>query len=280
MMTSVLMAEEQMLCMKQYALDERIKYTITISQSEPTTITFPSGIDAISLANVCTEMANPKEAKQMVAMMSYMEGKNFLTVRALQQSGKAGMNVVYKGKTYIINLEIGQNAVRSVKFYESGGSFYSCDRSRKLVNSEDLLSLLDRAKLYDLMAKQRPDLTEQIESAYPMKKTEIDGISILLEQVVRFEEEDTLIFRFRLTNKTLNPYYYLPQKLSVRVGQCVYTASVSDASGIVPPSSESIGYFGITGRPNGGRANISAKSDFSLIITKAPNAYQLVPVKK
>ena len=60
------------------------------------------------------------------------------------------------------------------------------------------------------------------------------------------------------------------------MGQNVYFASIADASGIVPPKTSTVGYFAITGTPRGGRANLSVKNFFSVVVPRVERDAKLV----
>ncbi|MEO6750839.1 MAG: hypothetical protein ABIZ04_02775 [Opitutus sp.] len=63
---------------------------------------------------------------------------------------------------------------------------------------------------------------------------------------------------------------------SDRVGAHVYYASIADASGIIPPHASTTGYVAITGTPRGGRANLSVKNGFSIIVPRVERDAKLV----
>ena len=92
----------------------------------------------------------------------------------------------------------------------------------------------------------------------------------------RFDPEDTLVFRLRFENAGNKEVVYQPQLLAVRIGDDVYYASIADASGIVPPKATTTGFFAISGSPNGGRANLSVKNAFSVIVTRVTRDAKLV----
>ena len=97
-----------------------------------------------------------------------------------------------------------------------------------------------------------------------------------IEEVFRFDPEDTLVFRVRIESTGEREVVYQPQRLAVRVGQDVYYASISDASGIVPPKASTSAFFAITGTPRGGRANLSPKNAFSIIVPRLERDAKLV----
>jgi len=60
------------------------------------------------------------------------------------------------------------------------------------------------------------------------------------------------------------------------VGSQVYYASIADASGIIPPKATTTGYFAITGTPVGGRANLSIKNRFNIIVPRVERDAHLI----
>jgi hypothetical protein len=97
-----------------------------------------------------------------------------------------------------------------------------------------------------------------------------------VEEVFRFDPEDTLVFRVRFENHGETELYYLPQRLAARVGINVYYPAIVDASGIVPPKGATTAYFAITGTPTGGRANLSVKNTFSIVVSRVDRDAKLI----
>jgi len=97
-----------------------------------------------------------------------------------------------------------------------------------------------------------------------------------LKRFFRFDPEDTLVFRLRIESTGDKEVIYQPQRLAVRVGQAVYYASISDASGIVPPKASTAAFFAVTGTPRGGRANLSVKNAFSIIVQRVERDAKLI----
>jgi len=99
---------------------------------------------------------------------------------------------------------------------------------------------------------------------------------VTVEEVFRFDPEDTLVLRLRFENAGDSEVVYEPQRLAARVGQNVYYASIADASGIIPPKAMTTGFFAITGTPRGGRANLSIRNDFSVVVPRVERDVKLV----
>jgi hypothetical protein len=255
---------------KQFPLDERTVYEIPIGQGVPTTLMFPSAISAIEGANVSSNPETPAPV-----LLSYTPGQYFFSVRALTPGAKGAVNVVWRNRTFVIRFQEGAAPYGSVTFYEDDFSGRN-HAMQKRVTPEVLLGLLDRAKDYRLIESQYPEAVQQIEHAEPGSVSYYKDFQVTVDEVFRFDPEDTLVFKLRLENKGDTEIYYQPQRLAVRVGQNVYYASIVDASGIIPPKAVTTAYFAVTGSPTGGRANLSIKNDFNLIVMRVERDAKLI----
>lgn len=255
---------------KQFPLDDRTVYQIAIGRDVPTTLMFPSALTAIEGANVTTtaDTAAP-------VMLAYTPGQNFLSVRALEKGAKGAINVVWKQRTFVIRLTESAEPFGSVTFYDD----VVAGRSRTLqkrVSPEVIVGLLDRAKAFFLIAQQYPEAAQQIEHVTPGNVCFYRGFKVIVEEAFRFDPEDTLVFKLRFENESSAPIYYQPQRLAARVGVNVYYPSIVDASGIVPPEAATTAYFAITGSATGGRANLSVKNNFSIVVTRVVRDVKLI----
>ena len=255
---------------KQFPLDERTVYEVPISRDLPTTLMFPSAISGLEGANVSASPDNPAPV-----LLAYTPGRYFFSVRALEANAHAGVNVIWKNKTYVIRFATSEQPYASVTFYEDELAGRSASLQRR-VTPEVLLGLLDRAKSFGLVQTQYPEAVQQIERTTPGSVSLYEDFKVTIEEVFRFDPEDTLVFRVRIESTGDKEVIYQPQRLAVRVGQDVYYASIADASGIVPPKATTAAFFAITGTPRGGRANISPKNAFSVIVPRVDRDAKLV----
>lgn len=255
---------------KQFPLDERTVYEVPISRDVPTTLMFPSAIMGLEGANVSASPDTPAPV-----LLAYTPGRYFFSVRALEPNAHAGVNVVWKNKTYVIRFTASDQPYGSVTFYEDEITGRSASFQRR-VTPEVLLGLLDRAKSFDLLQKQYPEAVQQIDHVTPGTVSYYRDFRVIVDEVFRFDPEDTLVFRLRLVSTGDKEVIYQPQRLAVRVGDDVYYASIVDASGIVPPKATTAAYFAITGTPRGGRANISVKNSFSVIVPRVERDAKLI----
>lgn len=255
---------------KQFPLDERVVYEIPISQDAPTTLMFPSALTAIEAAHVSADPATPAPV-----LLAYTPGRTFFSVRALEPAARAAVNVVWKNRTFVLRLAVSAEPYGSVTFYEDDLAGRSAALQRR-VTPEVLLGLLDRAKGFALIAGQYPEAAQQIERTTPGTVSYYRDFRATVEEVFRFDPEDTVVLRVRFENTGDSEVIYQPQRLAARVGTNVYYASVADASGIVPPKAATIGYFAVTGTPRGGRANLSVKNQFGVIVPRVEREAKLI----
>lgn len=255
---------------RQFPLDERTVYEIPISREAPTTLMFPSALTAIEAANVSASPETPAPV-----LLAYTPGRYFFSVRALEPQARAAVNVVWKNQTYVLRFAVGEAPFGSVTFYEDELAGRSAALHRR-VTPEVLLGLLDRAKGHALIVQQYPEAAQQIEHATPGSVSYYRDFRVTIEEIFRFDPEDTLVFRLRFENTGESEVVYQPQRLAARVGLNVYHAAIADASGLVPAKASTTGFFAITGTPRGGRANLSLKNHFSIIVPRVERDAKLI----
>jgi len=269
-MTPVLGASRSV---QSFPLDERTVYQIRVSEDQITTLMFPSAISALEGSGITLD---PKVSAPV--LLNYKEGSYFFSVRAMTDSASANLNVVWNRKTYVIQFKADREPMNSVTFYEGSSSMRKGSFNRPVPPSK-LVNLLDRAKSYHALAAQYPEVIQQIDHATPRRKMLYKDFEVSIEEIFRFDPEDTLIFHVHFSNGTEKEIYYQPQALAVRVGPNVYYSSIADASGIIPAGMQdgdekihpgnASAYFAITGSPNGGRNNLSVENDFNVIVARA-----------
>ena len=263
--------ETAVACIKQFPLDERTVYEIAIGRDVPTTLMFPSALTAIEGANVTTSAETTAPV-----MLAYTPGQNFLSVRALEKGAKGAINIVWKQRTFVIRLSEGAEPFGSVSFFYEDIFAGHSRTLQKRVSPEVIVGLLDRAKAFGLTQQQYPEVVQQIEHVTPGNVCYYRGFRVTVDEVFRFDPEDTLVFKLRFANDSSSPIYYQPQRLAARVGVNVYYPSIADASGIVPPKAVTTAYFAITGSAAGGRANLSVKNNFSIVVTRVERDVKLI----
>jgi hypothetical protein len=251
---------------KEFTLDERTVYTVPVSLDRVTTISFPGPISAIDAAQVTADNKSPASFQ-----IAHSGGTSFFSVRALVRKAASNLNVRWNDQTYVIELVESPSPLYSVIFTLPPESAPPTEAVS--VSPHRLLALLDKAKDYPLLKAYHPEALMQVEYRNYAKQPKImdyHEYEILLDEAFRFNPEDTLIFHVHLRNKTDQPLAYAPDGFSLRAGERTYFPSISDASGVIPPKSETAAYFAVTGTPNGGRNDLSLKNDFIVVLEATP----------
>lgn len=265
---------------KEYPLNSSTVYNIPIGNTA-TTITFPGPLLSIDGANVSNTPGTPAPV-----LLSYVDGRYFFSIKAVKANAQAAINVVYNNETYAFNFyhredTIPYRTVRLVK-PDPADPFATAlsvrPRTISKVTPQVLLSLLDRSKSFPLFTAVTPDIPfDDLEHISPADlRTEYRDFEVTIQDIFRFGNYDTLVFRISLHNKTPEDIFYQPQTIGVRVGQNLYFPSIADSSGIIPAESTSEAYVAITGKPNGQPANLSIKNHFKIVVSKIADPAKLI----
>jgi hypothetical protein len=198
----------------------------------------------------------------------------------LVQKAATNVNIRWNKKTYVIELVESPVPLYSVIFqYDTDANIRPATTR---VTPSRLLALLDKAKAYPLLKAYHPNTVAQVEYASLAKNPRVmdyKDYEIQLDEVFRFNAEDTLVLRIVLRNKTDQPIQYRPDGFSLRVGERTYPQSVSDASGTIPPNGEVPAYFAVTGTPNGGRNDLSLKNELTVLLDRVETNAPPQPVQ-
>jgi len=257
-----LIADAKDKTIQEYILDEQTVYAIPVAINRVTTISFPGPISAIDAAQVTIDPQKPA-----AFLVAHTKGSSFLSVRAEAKKATTNVNIRWNNKTYVIELVESDEPLLSVTFQNAPDA--SASAPAEPVTPSRLLALLDKAKAYPLLKAYHSETVAQVEYRNFEKEPRIldcTNYAVKIEEVFRFNPEDTLIFRVGVTNESDKELRYAPNGFSLRVGERTYPQSISDASGVVPPHAEAPAYFAVTGTPNGGRNDMSIKNDFFVIL--------------
>jgi hypothetical protein len=130
--------------------------------------------------------------------------------------------------------------------------------------------LLERAKHHDLLLKQHPLLTRTVERAMPGSVTLYPGFKVTVDEVFRFEAEDTLVIHATVQNTEARPLRFDPSGVALRVGANVLPANLTEADGMVPPGGSAVIWFALVGDGRGSRASLSVHNSFYVIVPTLP----------
>ena len=246
----------------QKPLDEFIIYEIPVaSKTGTTTVMFPSEISGLFAKSVAVQ-----DQENAGFLISFTPGNFYFTIRALKKDAEDHLTVIFNRKAYVLHMTASERPFYNVTFYqeERNGK-----EGRINVVPERLLSLMDKAKAYPLLLKAERDALAGVLHASPGITNYYKDFSVRILDVWRFEEEDTLIFRLELVNETDQAIYYKPQDLAVRLDERIYTESLADASGVMPPKSVTPAFFAITGNGQGGRNHLAPDNKWNVLVVRA-----------
>ena len=259
------MNEEKILNMnqfKEYTLAQGEIYKVFVKKDDgATTVTFPSAISKIAGVNVSTDGSSDFQ-------ISAQPGGYYFNLVALREGATGTLTVVFNRKTYILYLvQDNEKAFAAVNFTGGSGSGGASAGDGGAVTPARLLSLIDMAKAYDVLSKRYP--TELRDSTRFAKKAtfQFEKFQMDLLEVIRFNHEDTLVFKLLLRNDTDEEILYDKFSFSVQTGNRTYYMSAADATGVMPPKSSTYAFFTITGTPEGRRNNLAADNEFRIGVT-------------
>lgn len=281
---------------KTFELDENVVYHLKVGVHDTTTILFPGQITAIQGGS---EVAANPETPGARFLVSYLPKQFFFGVRALQEGESRTLKIVYAHKAYTLELTPDKEPYETVTFY------YGTANDGHMLNRvtpATLIGLVTKAKAYDLLKSNGDDNVADIASYIPDPSRLIyyPEFHVTIDQVFRFEEEDTLVFRLTLQNESAQEIYYDPTMTQIRVGDQIYPQSLVDMSGILPPGHpkldekgnlvrddhnqviiepgpEMAAYVTITGTPHGGRNNLTVDNRWNILIYKIDPADLPIP---
>ena len=246
---------------KEYTLAQGEIYKVFVKKDDgATTVTFPSAISKIAGVNVSTDGSTDFQ-------ISAQPGGYYFNLVALREGATGTLTVVFNRKTYILYLaQNNEKAFAAVNFTGGSGSG-GASAGGGAVTPARLLSLIDMAKAYDVLSKRYP--TELRDSTRFAKKAtfQFEKFQMDLLEVIRFNHEDTLVFKLLLRNDTDEEILYDKFSFSVQAGNRTYYMSAADATGVMPPKSSTYAFFTITGTPEGRRNNLAADNDFRIGVT-------------
>ena len=249
---------------QRVTLDERAVVAVPVATNRVTTISFPGPIAAIDAVGVTADGKTPGQFQ-----LAYTKGSAFVSFRALARKAATNLNIRWNKRTYVFELAESDTPVLSLNLEDQAAA--ETVPPAPLATPTQLLALLDKAKAFPLLKKQHSEAVKDAKARTfgdEPQVTDFNDYEIRIEEVFRFNPEDTLVFHVTLKNKSGQEIRYLPESFCVRVGNRLYYQSISDAPGVLPPRAASTVYFAITGTPDGGRNELSLKNDFSVLVTR------------
>jgi len=255
-------------------LDDHTVYAVPVSGNRVTTISFPSAISAIDAASVTTDAKTAG-----LFQIAHTKGTSYLSARALAKGAATNLNIRWSGRTYVLELKESAVPCLSVIFQPQHES--KATRQRPVTPAR-LLGLLDKAKAFPLLSEHHPEALAGVDFRDGNKQpsvTDCGDYEVRVNEALRFDREDTLVFRLTLQNKTLQAIEFAPERLRLKIGMQTLFPSVTQLGGFIPANGTSDGYVAFTGTGDGERNDLSLKNEFTFVLERTPATTDELPIK-
>jgi hypothetical protein len=255
------LAEDAAKPIQDLILDDHTVYSVPVSGTRVTTVSFPSAISAIDAALVTTD---GKTAG--LFQIAHTEGTSYFSARALAKNASTNLNVRWDGRTYVLELKESADPCLSVIFQPHDEKAMI----QRPLTPARLLGLLDKAKAFPLLKEHYPEAVAGVDFRGGSKQsiTDCGDYVVHVKEAYRFKLEDTLIFRLTLENKTAKVIQYAPERVELKVGTHTLVPSVAQLEGSIPPKGTAEGYVAFTASPDGERNDLSLKNDFTFLLDR------------
>lgn len=213
--------------MRRATLQEGTPYEVPIG-AMPTTVLMPAPIEQFFGEGITTDGAH--------AAAVYLDGttgNRFFSVKALLP-GFADVNILCGGHLYSFRFFLSDNPTRTLTILPPETLAANDARPRRGITAQRLYNILQDAKTYFLVQDQYPGIDRGIQVAAPGSIQRAGTHRIIIDQIFRFNEADTIVFRVLFINDTFERLLYSASDAGIRVGQNVYWASFADLSGEIP----------------------------------------------
>ncbi len=267
---------------RSFPLDDRMPYQISVPVRKGiTTILFPTapqnyGFNRIAYVEAGSPVPDYSADDRVDFVLISHRGASYCSLRATRPDVQDTLSVIIDGKVYQLFLRASDEEPQfTVQFVRSSSLSQAPPAA---ISPDRIIACMNEAKEYSLLAKYYPDRLANITYVRPARIITYTNFRVLIDEVFRFNDEDTLVFRILLENQTDEEILYKPQSLAVRIepqsdnyvgAPPLFDASVVDASGIIPPHSLVPAYFAVTGTPAGGRNNIDpATNKFTVLVPR------------
>lgn len=247
---------------QEFRLGQGMIYEVYVKSGDGvTTVTFPSAISKIAGVNVAMDGSSD-------FVIAAKPGSYYFNIMAQKKGATGTLTVIHNRQTYILYLKQDDSkAYASVNFAASSGGSSSYSGKSVSVTPARLLSLIDMTKGYELFKKRYPSEVRDTVHVKNHRFSNYGKFKIELLEVVRFNREDTLVFKLLMHNESAEEISYDKFSFSAQVGGKTYYMSSADASGVMPQKSATWAFFTITGTPDGGRNNLAPDNEFMVGVT-------------
>lgn len=214
--------------MQRAYLQDSTPYVVGIG-SVATTIMLPGPIEAFEGTNITTQ-PNTLAA----AYLQHTQGTTFFSVKAILP-GVSDLNVILNGAIYSFRFIPSDAPTRSLVISPVPSPAAAAKARTLRLSAERLYQIVQEAKTYFVIQEQHPELQRPIEVTKPGTIIPLRECTVVLDQIFRFDRDDTLVFRVVFLNDQPTPLTYSPGEIALRAGKNLYWPSFAQLSGNIPP---------------------------------------------
>lgn len=215
--------------MRKAILEDSKPYEVAVG-TVPTTILMPGVIEAFEGNRITT-----KPGTVATVFLEHQSGTRFFSVKALLP-GTADLNVILGDAVYSFRFFYSATSPTRTLTIAPAPMAGPAARERTVsITARRLYDIVQDVKTYWLVKEQHPELERTIQVAAPGTVMEYPGYRVVIDQVFRFDRDDTLIFRAIFLNDTEAPLYYRPGEIALRVGRNLYWPSFAQVPRVIPP---------------------------------------------
>jgi hypothetical protein len=273
--------------LRSFSLDERTPYQISVALDRGmTTLVFPEppqNFAAARIAFVEPGQSVPDVSKddRIDFVVLAHRGSTTCSIRAVRPEARDTLSVFIDGKVYQLFLHADDaQPLLTVEFHFPPAIGTARTAA---VSPNRLIDCLTRAKAFSVLRKYYPGELDGVTHVSPDRVVTYPDFRVQISDVFRFDNADTLVFHILLQNQTDHVIAYQRRELSVQVGPAdgsmeqsdfratspLYSASIVDASGVMPAKSVTSAWFAITGTRNGGRNELDpARNTFTVLVPR------------
>jgi len=247
---------------QDFRLNDHTVYSVPVSATRVTTISFPSPIAAIDGALLTPDAKTPG-----LFQIAHTKGTAYFSLRALAKDAATNLNVRWNNRTYAFDLHESAEPLYSVVLQSPPDK---ASLALRPLTPPQLLGLLDKVKALPLLRAQQSDAVAGIEYRDLREQPQVSDCGdyqVKLTEAFRFPDEDAVVFHILITNRSDKPLDHSPEQLQVRVGDHAFTSSLTDLSSGIAPRESTLGYVVVSGGP-AGRNDLSLKNDFTFVLSR------------
>jgi len=278
---------------KIYSLNDADVYRVVTAPAVTTTVEFPDTIEMINGKGLVSD-----EAKQSGKFeFGFLPNTNYFSITPLADNVATNLNVAVDGKIYCLEIVTGPAANYKVTFSSAAPLLQTAQAdggvlpplsetpaevdasAKRKISVARVIGLIDKAKAYPILAIQKDSPVKDILTAFPQKSFETANVRLTLRGVYRDNAFDGICFAVELESKDGKAHHYDVESFGVAAGDRQFSQFTASASGEVPGTGTSMGFFAIAGDGMGGRNDLAPTNDFqiSLNFTETKRPEPLLP---